>query len=143
MAWRIHDAQFWGVAQRRRRIALVGDFGGECAPKILFESKSMSGDSEESSKQGQRVAANTERGSNEAISFQERAGCSGGGKGILIQKDRIGALSTLNNQSVCMTVDEKMGQTYIHEDCANTMGARDYKQPQAVCYGIRSRKPIC
>ena len=59
-----------------------------------------------------------------------------GGKGILIQKDRIGALSTLNNQSVCMTVDEKMGNTYIHEDCANTMGARDYKQPQAVCYGI-------
>lgn len=134
VAWRVHNAQFWGVAQRRKRIALVGDFGGECAPKILFESEGLSGDFEESGEQGQGAATNSERSFDEAISFQERAGCSGGGKGILIQKDRIGALSTLNNQSVCMTVDEKMGNTYIHEDCANTMGARDYKQPQAVCY---------
>ena len=37
VAWRVHDAQFWGVAQRRRRIALVGDFGGQSAPEILFE----------------------------------------------------------------------------------------------------------
>lgn len=31
-----------------------------------------------------------------------------------------------------------MGQTYIHEDQANTLAARDYKQPQVVCYGISS-----
>lgn len=37
IAWRVLDAQYWGVPQRRRRIALVADFGGECAPKILFE----------------------------------------------------------------------------------------------------------
>jgi DNA (cytosine-5)-methyltransferase 1 len=37
IAWRILDAQFWGVPQRRRRIALVADFGGGCAPEILFE----------------------------------------------------------------------------------------------------------
>lgn len=46
VAWRIHDAQFWGVPQRRRRIALVADFGGESAPEILFERDSVSGDSE-------------------------------------------------------------------------------------------------
>ena len=28
LAWRVLDAQFWGVPQRRRRIALVADFGG-------------------------------------------------------------------------------------------------------------------
>lgn len=39
IAWRVHDAQFWGVPQRRRRIALVADFGGESAPEILFERK--------------------------------------------------------------------------------------------------------
>ena len=44
IAWRIHDAQYWGVAQRRRRIALVCDFGGMSAPEVLFESKSVSGD---------------------------------------------------------------------------------------------------
>ena len=37
IAWRVHDAQFWGVPQRRKRIALVADFGGESAPEILFE----------------------------------------------------------------------------------------------------------
>lgn len=37
VAWRVLDAQFWGVPQRRRRIALVADFGGESAPEILFE----------------------------------------------------------------------------------------------------------
>lgn len=28
LAWRVHDAQFWGVPQRRKRIALVADFDG-------------------------------------------------------------------------------------------------------------------
>ena len=41
IAWRILDAQFWGVPQRRRRIALVADFGGESAPEILFERKGV------------------------------------------------------------------------------------------------------
>ena len=32
IAWRVHDAQFWGVPQRRKRIALVADFaGGGCS----------------------------------------------------------------------------------------------------------------
>lgn len=43
-------------------------------------------------------------------------------------------LNTIERHSVCYSVDEKMGQTYIHEDKANTLAARDYKQPQAVCY---------
>lgn len=34
----------------------------------------------------------------------------------------------------CYTLDEKMGQTYIHQECANTLAQRDYKQPQAVVY---------
>jgi len=37
VAWRVLDAQHWGVAQRRKRIFLVADFGGYTAPKILFE----------------------------------------------------------------------------------------------------------
>jgi len=46
IAWRVHDAQFWGVPQRRKRIALVADFGGLSAPEILFERKGLSGDFE-------------------------------------------------------------------------------------------------
>ena len=48
VAWRVFDAQYWGVPQRRKRIYLVADFAGECAGEILFEQKSLSGDSSQS-----------------------------------------------------------------------------------------------
>ncbi len=48
LAYRIHDAQFWGVPQRRKRIALVADFGGLSAGSILFERQGMSGNIEQS-----------------------------------------------------------------------------------------------
>ena len=37
LAWRCLDAQYWGVAQRRKRIFLVADFAGNTAPKFLFD----------------------------------------------------------------------------------------------------------
>ena len=43
VAWRVFDAQFWGVPQRRKRIYLVADFAGGSAGKILFESEGVSG----------------------------------------------------------------------------------------------------
>ena len=43
VAWRVHDAQHWGVPQRRRRISVVADFGGDTAGEISFERKSVSG----------------------------------------------------------------------------------------------------
>ena len=99
IAWRLHDAQFWGVPQRRRRISLVADFRGQTAPEILFERKSVSGNTQPSTETRESSATDL-RGCAETISFQERAGCDGGGKGILIQHERTGALSTLNNQAV-------------------------------------------
>ena len=46
VAWRVHDAQYWGVPQRRRRIALVADFGGDTAHEILLERTGVSGNLE-------------------------------------------------------------------------------------------------
>lgn len=63
VAWRVLDAQYWGVPQRRRRITLVADFGGDTAHEILFERKSVSGDSETSGTQGQGIATNTQTSS--------------------------------------------------------------------------------
>jgi DNA (cytosine-5)-methyltransferase 1 len=60
VAWRVHDAQFWGVPQRRKRIALVADFGGMCAPEVLFERKGLRGHFTESGEEGQGVAGDTE-----------------------------------------------------------------------------------
>lgn len=37
IAYRVHDAQYWGVPQRRKRLALVADFNGLTAPEILFD----------------------------------------------------------------------------------------------------------
>lgn len=51
IAWRVHDAQFWGVPQRRRRISLVADFTGGRAPEICFVRKSLSGHPEPGGKE--------------------------------------------------------------------------------------------
>ena len=56
LAWRVFDAQHWGVPQRRRRIYLVCDFNGESARKILFESEGMSWHLEKSKCPWERTA---------------------------------------------------------------------------------------
>lgn len=62
VAWRVHDAQFWGVPQRRKRIALVADFGGLSAPEVLFERKGLRWHPDESEPAGKEAAAYAERG---------------------------------------------------------------------------------
>ena len=56
IAWRVLDAQFWGVPQRRRRIALVADFGGRSAPEILFIRKGVSRNLDESEQKRKATA---------------------------------------------------------------------------------------
>lgn len=55
-AWRVLDAQFWGVPQRRKRIYLIGDFGGQRAGEILFKSESLLGYTPKSKEQGAKTA---------------------------------------------------------------------------------------
>ena len=62
VAWRVFDAQYWGVPQRRKRIYLVADFGGQCAGKILFESEGLSGYSKKGSFPWQRTTEDTQNG---------------------------------------------------------------------------------
>ena len=56
IAWRLLDAQYWGVPQRRQRIYLVADFDGGSAGKILFESEGLSGYSAQGFKSWQDAA---------------------------------------------------------------------------------------
>lgn len=67
VAWRVHDAQHWGVPQRRRRISVVADFGGDTAGEILFERKSVPGHPAESGTARERLAEAAERGFNPAV----------------------------------------------------------------------------
>lgn len=57
LAWRVLDAQFWGVAQRRRRIFVIADFGGRTAPQILFKQDSLFGNPAPSRGEGQGASA--------------------------------------------------------------------------------------
>ena len=61
IAYRVFDAQFWGVPQRRRRIYLVADFRGGCAEEILFKREGLRGYFETSGTQGQAVTSDVER----------------------------------------------------------------------------------
>ena len=53
VAWRVYDAQYWGVPQRRKRIYLIADFRSERAGEILFESESLPGNPEPGGAEGQ------------------------------------------------------------------------------------------
>lgn len=72
LAWRTHDAQFWGVPQRRRRISLIVDLRGQSAPEILFERKGVSGDTEQGQTAGEdptRTASESTGNASEPITY--------------------------------------------------------------------------
>lgn len=69
IAWRLLDAQYWGVPQRRKRICLVADFAGGRAGKILFERESVLGNPAQGGATGKGAAA-------------DAAGSAGGSSGV-------------------------------------------------------------
>ena len=80
VAWRVLDAQYWGVPQRRARIFLVADFGGERAGDLLFVPESLCGNTAEGFEAWKRAAAGFEGGAGAAgclcINTQGRSGVS-------------------------------------------------------------------
>ena len=100
VVWRTHDAQHWGVPQRRRRISVVADFGGESAAQIQFDRESVSWHPAESGAAGERPAGAAESGASYAVRI--RGGCDGGGKGALVQTEKSGTLGTGNDQTIFM-----------------------------------------
>ncbi len=66
LAWRVFDAQYWGVPQRRKRIYLVADFAGGSAGKILFESEGVSGYTPQGFRSWQGAARASKKGSGAA-----------------------------------------------------------------------------
>lgn len=134
LAWRQLDAQYWGVPQRRKRIALVADFGGQRAAEILFERTGVSGNPDESIKAWKEVAglaANGTAGNDrvvgqqggQAYTLKIRSGCAGGGKGALVQTEKTGTLSTLQDQTLFQPVYCLAGNIIDRSETAGANGS--------------------
>lgn len=136
VAWRVHDAQYWGVPQRRRRISVVADFGGDTAGEILFERKSVSGHPAESGAARERLAGNAESGASYAVRI--RGGCDGGGKGALVQEDKSGTLGTGNDQTIFCLQGNGI-------DCADTAGCngKGWREDTSYTLNTIDRPAVC
>lgn len=195
LAWRQLDSQYFGVAQRRKRIALILDLGGQRAGEILFERTSLSRHPDPRIQAWKEVAGLTanrpagndrmvgagflcgssrnadsrgteadragkseaeERTSGDkcceaaAYTLKIRSGCAGGGKGALVQTEKTGTLSTIQDQTIfqliqeptyCIsgnTVDRKTNQngTGVRESGAFTVNTVDR---HAVAYALQNQ----
>lgn len=99
IAWRVLDAQYWGVPQRRRRIFLVADFSSECAGKILFEREGLSRNFTESRKETQDIAASPE------VGFR----AAGGGVTLPIENHPQDSRVGFSKDGKCQTLTGQMG----------------------------------
>jgi DNA (cytosine-5)-methyltransferase 1 len=111
VAWRILDAQYWGVPQRRRRVFVVADFAGERTGTVLFKPESLRGNATPGRSAGEKPAGHAgggfaanmwpEAAQGENIIVRMREGQNGcGGRGPLISKDKSLTLATGNDQVV-------------------------------------------
>lgn len=143
LAYRVFDAQHWGVPQRRRRIYLVADFRGECAGKILFEREGVRGYFEEGGTAWQGIAGNAQN----CVRADDQAGevpytlkicsvCDGGGKGALIQKNKSATLATNNDQylfqSIIVNNIGGQSETAWQGDTAPCLKTTHYKNPPCI-----------
>lgn len=131
VAWRVLDAQYWGVPQRRRRIALVADFGGCAAGEILFNRKSVSRDTEPCGETRKGTAAEVESGVGESvwclqgngIDRADTAGCNGRGW----RENQSYTLNTVDRPAVCagfkLGNSESARSIGYSEECAPTLNA--------------------
>ena len=155
VVWRTHDAQYWGVPQRRRRISVVADFGGDTASEIQFDRKSVSGDIAESGAAGEGPAGAAESGFNPAvrdvttyclqgngIDRADTAGCNGKG----CREDSCYTLNTIDRPAVCAEVscltpwDAQSQRVYDGNGVSPTLSSREnsgLNREAVLCAGFK------
>ncbi|MBR5199233.1 MAG: DNA cytosine methyltransferase [Bacteroidales bacterium] len=164
VAWRVLDAQFWGVPQRRRRIALVADFGGQSAPEILFIRKGVSRDFDESEQARKatardaknRTGADDREGSVKEIGFppyclQGGGATSQNSKGDGVNEDVTFTLNAVDRHAVvygispyhsnCMLSDNPRSG-YYEADTARTLDALQCGYPGCNQGGMAVVQPV-
>ena len=127
VAYRVFDAQWWGVPQRRKRIYLVADFADHGAPKILFESEGVSGYSAEGFRTWQRAASGAEGGTG-------TAGCRGriclndqGGERMDVTEEVTSTLRAEAHHPPCVL--ESAGFCTEHSANARSIGYEEERSP--------------
>lgn len=139
VAWRVLDARFWGVPQRRRRIALVADFGGISAGEILFNGGSLQGDSAESGETGEGAAAGAKRSTGKAgsaVAFNYKASPGSGNVPVTycIQENCIDRSDTAGCNGKGWKTDESYTLNTIDRPAVyDGRGSGDGKVPVAYC----------
>lgn len=122
VAWRVHDAQHWGVPQRRRRISVVADFGGDTAGEILFERKSVSRHPAESGAARERLAGSAESRASYAVRI----------RGAVTEEGRV---MCLNDQG-----GNVMG---VSHDVSGTLRAQEHgHQPAVIAFAQNQREEV-
>lgn len=86
IAWRVLNAQFWGVPQRRKRIFLVADFGGQRAGEILFERESLSRYFTQSKNPWQGAASTAKNGIRTSCGFSGNNSITSGGVSLIDER---------------------------------------------------------
>ena len=132
VAYRIVNAQFWGVPQRRRRIYAICDTCGESAGVVVFERKGTKWNFDPCIPQGGEVAGLTadcyswhdrmvaskpSGGGAAAYTMKIRGGCEGGGKGALVQEELSATLATHQDQTLfeshgCFPINTMLATRY-------------------------------
>ena len=115
IVWRTLDAQYWGVAQRRRRIFLVVDYTRGCTEEILFKPESLSWDIEQSKEQRERIADRTCKGFGGSVAYCIRNSIinrkqENGGNGLGISKEISYTLDTTGAYAVAVIADKDDNQ---------------------------------
>ena len=149
IAWRVCDAQFYGVPQRRRRIALIADFGGHSAPEILFVRKSVSRDTQPSQPQGKETPTDASRGTGaddifcidgDKLNKKERKGGSGMG---VRDGDKQYTLTAKDVHGVAYCFEpgaaKRLGG-YVWEDLAPTLRTEVGDNRPSVAYTMQDRE---
>lgn len=132
VAYRLVNAQYWGVPQRRRRIYAIADTRGESADKVLFERQGNGWHFEPRFPEGEEIAGIagdgyrwyesmvgrnfSGGGYDPAYTLKIRSGCEGGGKGALVQTDLSATLATNNDQTLFAPAREKLSANK-HDAC--------------------------
>jgi site-specific DNA-cytosine methylase len=133
VAYRIVNAQFWGVPQRRRRIYAICDTCGESAGVVVFERKGTQWNFDPCIPQGggevagltadcyswhdRMVASKPSEGGAAAYTMKIRGGCEGGGKGALVQEELSATLATHQDQTLfeshgCFPINTMLATRY-------------------------------